>query len=1336
MGTVGVVRPRRVPPRMPGGELTLEPPPEPERLVPAGVLMRLLPVVMVLGSVGFIAVLGLRNPTSWLFGGMFALSAVGMLMGGSGRGGGNRSAGVDEDRRDYLRYLGLLRRRVRGIAAEQRAVLEAVHPDPAAWPAVLAHGRLWERRAADPDFGQLRIGRGAQRLATRLVAPETGPVESIEPVTALALRRFLLGHAIVPDLPVSLSLRASSTIWLESPGADGAQGSARVRALARAAVAQYVLWHSPADAMLAVVAPPSLAPEWEWVKWLPHVAHPRRRDAVGPLRMITADVDELRRWWVAELAGRPAGPGVGEPHLLVVVDGVADGPGPWAGVAGVTVLRVGTPPGRRPAPSVVRLLVGPDRLERSGGAGADPAGTGDGTTWIGRPDALEVAEARALARRLARYRPAGSSSAEDDAPRPALGLPSLLGLGPGPDGIAALRARWSRAEAERLRVPLGVDERGSPVTLDLKESAQGGSGPHGLCIGATGSGKSELLRTLVLGLAATHSPEELNLVLVDFKGGATFLGLSALPHVSAVITNLVDELTLVDRMADALAGEINRRQEILRSAGNLQGVAEYAAARRAGADLPPLPALFVVVDEFSELLAQRPELIELLVTIGRLGRSLGLHLLLASQRLEEGRLRGLESHLSYRIALRTFSASESRAVLGVADAHQLPSAPGSAFLATGTDELVRFRAAYVSGPGTVGTERPVPAAARARAYPFRAGPVATTPDAGSEPASGEDTTPTVLDTVIAALAGQGPPAHRVWLPPLDAPPPLDDVLGPVRAVPGRGLTAGSSRTGSSRTGSAATGTAATGTATVALCAAIGLVDRPYQQRRDPLLVDLTGATGHLAVVGGPRSGKSTALATTVVALALTHTPAEFGVHVLDFGGGALRPLAGLPHVGTVADRQQTDLVRRTIAEFSGVLARRERTFRDGGITSIETFRARRAAGEFTDEPATDLLLVVDGYLTLRGEFDDLEARLLPLAARGLSYGLHLAVSASRWTELRPALKDLLGGRLELRLGEPAESEVDRRRAAQVPIRPGHGVSPDGAPMVVAAPWLTTDAPDTATLSDRIADAWTGPEFAATRLLPELVDLDRLPPAAPGATGIPIGVDEERLARVELDLAAEPHLLCFADTESGKTNLLRLVARGLTSRYPPEEARLVVVDHRRGLLGFVPDSHLIGYTSTPDTTAEAARDVAASLRRRLPGPDVTPRELRERSWWTGPDVYVLVDDYDLVAPGGGAVHPLLPLVEFLPQAKDVGLHLIVTRRSGGAGRAMFDPLLGRLRELAAPGLVMNGSRDEGALVETTRPSPQPPGRGTLVDRRRGARRMQLAWLSPDDGEGRR
>ncbi|WP_425569714.1 type VII secretion protein EccCa [Pseudonocardia yuanmonensis] len=1203
----------------------MEPPPEPERAVPPGLLARALPVAMLLGSLGVIGVMGPGEPTAWLFGGMVALSSVGMLLTGGTARGSERTATVDEDRRDYLRYLAQLRARAARVAAAQRAASEDRHPHPAAWPELLAAGRLWERDPGDGDFAHVRVGLGPQELATPLVPPRTGPVDAVEPVSARALRRLLARHSVVPDLPVAVDMRTSSAVWL-----DGAPG--RARAVARAVVAGFVLGHAPTDVRVAALTG---GPAWDWLKWLPHTAHAVDRDALGPVRMITADPDELRRWWAADPGPR---------HLLVVVDGPADGPGAWA-AEGVTVLRVGVPAGRRESASVVRL-----RLDQPGP--------------LSRPDELGAAGALVLARRLARYRPAGTAQA-----RPAAqGLPDLLGLtGIDPVDVAALRR--ARSAADRMRIPLGLDDAGRPLLLDLKESARGGSGPHGLCVGATGSGKSELLRTLVVGLVLAHGPDELNLVLVDFKGGATFLGLAGLPHVSAVITNLADELALVDRMADALEGEITRRQELLRAAG-LAGIAEYDGERAAGRDLPPLPVLLIVVDEFSELLARRPELVELFVTVGRLGRSLGLHLLLASQRLDEGRLRGLESHLSYRIALRTFSASESRAVLGVPDAHTLAATPGAAILAAGTDQLVRFRGAYVSGAAPRGG-----ASVARRAHLFTAAPV-TAPEPRPEPAG-----QSVLDAAVdAVVALGGPAAHRVWLPPLDEPPPLDE------------LGAGS-----------------------ALRVPVGLVDRPARQRRDPLVVDLAGAAGHVAVAGGPRSGKSTALRTLVAALARAHTPAELGVHVLDLGGGALSVLAELPHVGTVA--AEPDLVRRTLAEMGGLLARREARFRAEGIGSVEEFRARRAAGELADEPATDVLLVVDGYGAVAGEpaagsGPDPAARLAAIAARGLAYGIHLAVSVGRWGELRPALKDQLGTRLELRLGEPGDSEVDRRRAAGVPARPGHGLAPDGDAMVLAAPGPLVHRP--------------GPAFPPVRVLPALVPAE---PLLSATDGVLLGVDEERLEPVLLD-PAEPHLLCFADARSGKTGLLRLVARGVAARHTPEQARIVVIDPRRSLLGALPAGHVIEHAGTPTAIADAGRELAGTLRRRLPGPEVTPEQLAARDWWSGPEVWVLVDDYDLVAPvGSTAPHPLAPLAEFLPQAADVGLHLVVARRTGGAARALFDPVVGRLRELRGPALVLQGSPDEGPLVAGVRAGPQPPGRGLLVDRHEGPRLVQLAWAEP-------
>ncbi len=252
-------------------------------------------------------------------------------------------------------------------------------------------------------------------------------------------------------------------------------------------------------------------------------------------------------------------------------------------------------------------------------------------------------------------------------------------------------------------MPLGKHEKGKLLLLDLKEASEKGDGPHGLVVGATGSGKSELLRTLVISQAILHNPDEVNFVFVDFKGGASFADLAALPHVAGIITNLEGEPALIDRMYSSLLGELRRRQRMLHEAGNLDNIQQYRAKWQTNRDtMQPLPHLLLIVDEFAELLVNRPDFLELFVAIGRIGRSLGLHLLLATQRLEEGRLKGLESHLRYRICLRTFSAAESSTVLGKPDAYYLPSAPGIGYLKVDAKTPQRFKAALISIPYQAG----------------------------------------------------------------------------------------------------------------------------------------------------------------------------------------------------------------------------------------------------------------------------------------------------------------------------------------------------------------------------------------------------------------------------------------------------------------------------------------------------------------------------------------------------------------------------------------------------------------------------------------------------------
>jgi S-DNA-T family DNA segregation ATPase FtsK/SpoIIIE len=1285
---------------MPHGELELQEPPELPEVTQAelSALVGYLPMGLGAGATALMMAGGTGGSTTYLASGLMAVSTLGMTLGQMGRGGADRKRRITGERRDYLRYLSQVRRQAREAIGMQRAAAAYLHPEPAELWQLASGARLWERRADHEDFAEVRIGLGTHRSALRLVPPQTKPVEDLEPLSAGALRRFIRAYATVAGLPTAVRLRGFPTVTVTGRPEPA-------RALIRAVVAQLIALHSPEDLRLAVLHPAGLDRDWGWAKWLPHLGHPEERDAAGPVRLAAERHDDLLSLLGPVLLDRGgfdrgAVPGAGEPFLVVIADGVPiPAHSPWlrGGVRNTVLVELGDPA----ADSAVRatpglhLEVDADRVA--------VAGTG---TLLARPDALSVVRAELLARRVAPFRAGSSGGGAGGEPlRTDIDLIRLLGVA---DARAYdVRSLWNSGRWGNLRVPIGIGKDGGVVTLDLKESAQGGMGPHGVLIGATGSGKSELLRTLVIGLAATHSSETLNFVLADFKGGATFIGMERLPHTSAVITNLADELPLVTRMQDALQGEMIRRQQLLRDAGH-SSLRDYEKARAGGAQLASLPTLLVIVDEFSELLATKPEFLDLFVMIGRLGRSLGVHLLLASQRLEEGRIHQLESHLSYRLALRTFSASESRSIIGVPYAHELPSAPGNGYLKHGTGDLVRFKASYVSGPCPSPGARKPARAVHGRVVAFGtgyAGPPASD-QAEPEPAAPVDDT-SLMDVLIGRLAGSGPLARQVWLPPLAAPPTLDTLLPGIVPTAPRGLVASGWRAGS-------------------LAAPVGVVDRPYEQRRELLVADLSGARGHVGVVGAPQSGKSTMLRTLIASLALTHSPAEAQFYLLDFGGGTLAGLTGLPHVGSVANRLDRDRVKRTVAELGGLLERREQAFAANRVESMADYRRLRRPGG--PDPYGDVFLVIDGWATIRQEFEELEQRVAELAGRGLGFGIHLMLAATRWSEIRPWMRDLLGTRFELKLGDPLESEVGSRAAAGVPATPGRGLTGDALHFLSAVPRLdgVTSSTDLSVavrdLVEDVADAWAGPRAPEVRLLPGTLPVSALP-APDGDLRVPLGWDEQHLAPVRHDFGQNPHLLIFGDDATGKTNLLRLIARAVTGRYGPDGARVLFGDFRGELYDAVPAEYRIGYATNAEALAELATNAAVSMRARLPGPDITPDRLRRRDWWTGPRLFLLIDDYDLAAGGGAG--PLQPLQDLLAQGQAIGMHLIVARSSSGAMRGMMDPLLRRIWELGNPGLLLSYPKEEGKFLGEATPRQLPPGRAQLVTRR-GVHLVQTAF----------
>ncbi|NJQ02988.1 type VII secretion protein EccCa [Streptomyces sp. PLAI1-29] len=1292
---------------MPEGELSLqEPPTLPEATPDSGAVWNYLP--MALMSVSMM-LMYLRPGGSrsggfiYLALGMMVVSAAVMILGQFIRRASERKQRLKGERRDYLRYLRQTRRKVRTAVAEQQRALVWRHPAPGALWSLVGTTRLWERRPVDEDFGEVRVAVGDQKLGLRLAPLSTKPVEDLEPLSAHALRSFIRAYSTVPDQPIAVYLRTWARLLFRGD-------EERIRALARAMVAQLAVLHPPEEVWIAVCAADERRADWEWIKWLPHNLHHTDSDGAGSVRMVVSSVNELDGLLGAEFGERPpfdpeAKAGRDEPYTVILLDGVTvpgghrmDGPG----FRNAVVLDLASSLTWRPGRATLRLdlveeemrLVRTDRERK------------EQLTPLGRPDQMGLRTAVSLAKRLAPYRMGiGRDSAEPLASD--LELTTLLGI---PDLYRHdPPTLWNRRTgSERLRVPIAVNPEGTPVELDIKESAQGGTGPHGMLIGATGSGKSELLRTLVLGLALSNSSETLNFILVDFKGGATFLGLDELPHTSAVITNLADEVALVSRMQDALHGELMRRQELLRSAGNYTSALEYEKARADGTPLDPLPSLFIVVDEFSELLSAHREFMELFVMIGRLGRSLGVHLLLASQRLDEGRMHQLESHLSYRIGLRTFSAMESRGVLGVPDAYELPPTPGSGFIKTGVEALTRFRAAYVSGPYRQRSGSAVQARIASQVVPWTSGWVVPRqiPEAEAEPEpEALETGESLLSVAVERMRDAGPPAHQVWLPPLNEPETLDMLLGPLTVHPQYGLTCDMNRRGR-------------------LVAPVGTVDRPFDQRRDELLVDLAGAGGHVAVAGGPQSGKSTLLRTLITSLALTHTPRDVQFYCLDFGGGTLAGLSALPHVGGVAARMDKERVGRVIAEITSLLAHRERLFLEHGIDSMATFRRRRAAGEFPDEPHGDAFLVIDGWSTVRQDYDQQIPTFNSIASRGLNYGIHLVVSTSRWVELSSAIRDQAGTRLELRMGDPMDSGIDVRKAATVPRIPGRGLTRDSKLHYLAALPRIDGTPDgdellsdgVADLCERVLKAWGDrPPAPQVRMLPTLLPAAELPPAE-GNLRVPLGIGEDRMDTLWHDFTTNPHLIVVGDTESGKTNLLRVMAKAITERYTPAEARIMVVDYRRDLVEAVPDAYRLGHAVSIDALKELVDGAARAVRTRLPGSDIAPARMRLCDWWTGPRLFVLVDDYDMVGGGGPLNQPFAPLMDHLALGFEVGMHLVVARSAAGAGRGLNDPLLRRMLEVNTPGILLSCPPTEGYVFGNVKGRNLIPGRGTHITRR--------------------
>ncbi|WP_407686284.1 type VII secretion protein EccCa [Mycobacterium sp. HUMS_1102779] len=1326
--------------------------------------------VVVIGLLGGMVAMTFASG-SHVFGGVgsiFPIFMVGgmMMMMFGGRMGGQQQMSrpkLDAMRAQFMLMLDMLRETAHESADSMDANYRWFHPAPNTLSAAVGSSRMWERKpdGKDLNFGVVRVGVGMTRPEVTWGEPQNMPTDiELEPVTGKALQEFGRYQSVVYNLPKMISLLVEP--WYALNG-----NREQVLGLMRAIVCQLAFSHGPDHVQMIVVS--SDLDEWDWVKWLPHFGDPRRHDAAGNARMVYGSVREFAAEQAELFAGRgsftprhaSSSAQTPTPHTVIIAD-AADPQWEFVisaeGIDGVTFFDLTGSPMWTSVPE--RML----SFDETGIIEALPR---DRDTWMvidekpwffALTDHFSLEEAEEFAQKLARWRLA--EAYEEIGQRVAhIGARDILAYY-GIDDPADIdfHALWgSRSDhmgRSRLRAPFGNrSDNGELLFLDMKSLDEGGDGPHGVMSGTTGSGKSTLVRTVIESLMLSHPPEELQFVLADLKGGSAVKPFAGVPHVSRIITDLEEDQALMERFLDALWGEIARRKAICDSAG-VDDAKEYNSVRlrmRArGQDMPPLPMLVVVIDEFYEWFRIMPTAVDVLDSIGRQGRAYWIHLMMASQTIES-RAEKLMENMGYRLVLKARTAGAAQAA-GVPNAVNLPAQAGLGYFRRSLEDIVRFQAEflwrdYISRGVTIdGDEAPALVHSidyvRPQLFTNSFTPLEVTvggPDQIAIPTNGDAAEPPLpieaededeegirvpkIGTVIIDQLRKIPfEPYRLWQQPLNQPVAIDELVNRFLGHPWQ------QDYGTARD----------------LVFPIGIIDRPFKHDQPPWTVDTSGPGANVLILGAGGSGKTTALQTLICSAALTHTPEQVQFYCLAYSSTALTTVAQLPHVGEVVGPTDPYGVRRTVAELLALVRDRKRTFLEYGIASMEVFRRRKFGGASGPVPDVfgDVYLVIDNYRALAEENEVLIEQVNLIINQGPSFGVHVIVTADRESELRPPVRSGFGSRVELRLAAVEDAKLVRSRfAKEVPVKPGRGMvavnyvrldadPQSGLHTLVARPALGS-TPDNTFESDSIVEAvsrLTSGQAPPVRRLPATFGVQQVRELAArdtrqgvGAGGIAWAISELDLNPVYLNFGENSHLMVTGRRECGKTTTLATIMAEIGRLYAPgassaaatsqRSAQVWLVDPRRQLLTALGSEYVEKFAYNLDGVQAMMGEMAAVLAGREPPPGLSAEELLSRSWWSGPEIFLIVDDIQQLPTGFDS--PLHKAVPWVTRAADVGLHVIVTRSFGGWSSAGSDPMLRALHQANAPLLVMDADPDEGFIRGKMKGGPLPRGRGLLM-----------------------
>jgi len=1121
-----------------------------------------------------------------------------------------------EGKRSYADKLAEYKERKANIERDAGAALEAERaqkrddsPDPATVLCIASgpRRRLWERRRTDPDYLLLRVG----------TADLPSAVELLDPTLEEHLRQVFWD---IPDAPVTVPLPQRGVLGVAGPG-DAP------RAVGRWLVAQAATLHSPNDLQIWILTDNSGQPVWDWARWLPHCRPGQGQNAVALIGNTAESVSTRITELLAVISSRQQSAGNSHqpvqftPDIMVVFDGsrkLRSLPG------AIQILREG------PRVGVFAVCLDADERLLPAEAQAVAVFERTGLLRVQQMNAATVGEVRpdhvgsGWSARVARGITAIRDVSDEDN---AVELPSssrlldVLRLEPPTADVIA--QRWNAGGGMSTLAVIGESYDG-PFAIDITRD-----GPHGLVAGTTGSGKSELLQTFVASLAAANRPDAMTFVLIDYKGGSAFKDCARLPHTVGMVSDLDGHLT--ERALASLSAELKRREEILLHAG-AKDIEDYNDTRRLKPRLGPLPRLILIIDEFASLVAELPDFVTGLVGIAQRGRSLGVHLILATQRPAGVVSADIRANTNLRIALRVTDKNESSDVIDVPDAAWISkSTPGRCYVRSGASGPVGVQSSRIGGrrPGKRTVARspikvlPVPWQGLGRPLP----------EIREAAAADDGTMETDLSVLVDAIAGAARkagcgPQPSPWLPPLpdsvtldDLPPVQAQAWGEVAPVP------------------------------------FGIMDVPARQAREPIALDLADG-GHIVVAGAARTGRSTVLRTIAGSIAARESASDVHIYAIDCGTGSLLPLAGLPHCGAVVTRDQTDRVERLIGKLRSEIGRRQQLLAASGFASLAEQRAAAA------DPAQRLpwmVLLLDwweGFFAAYEKYDygRLIDALLQLLREGAAVGLRAVVTTDRMA-MMGQVGTVFERTMVLRLNEPGDATFAGIPQRSMPTNqpPGRIMiegQPDPLEVQVALLDANASGPAQVAALRALGEASLRRHGSPTGVqrplrvdpLPSRITLDeamRLTPSFRPRSPLwaLVGAGGDELGPMGLDLLDEgPGLTIAGPARSGRSTTLLTMAKSLLARSTP----LLVVTPRRSPLRSLDGEDGVIKVLGAGTKPE---DITAAV------------DGMER-------FAVIVDDAELLFNG-----PLsAPLEKLLASGRDGEHGLIIAGSTGDLGRA--------------------------------------------------------------------